>query len=101
MNHDNERKVFEVWFCKNHTGLKPSELIKFRTNNGYSFKDSIKINCMWESWQASTQRQGYKLVPLEPNEAMLEALQVGFEPDYEGGSYDSYKGYKAMMGVGE
>ena len=55
----------------------------------------------WLGWQSSASREGYKLVPLEPNEAMLEALQVGFKPDYEGGSYDSYEGYKAMMGVGE
>lgn len=44
-------------------------------------------------------RQGYKLVSVEPTERMLEALQVGFEPDYEGGSYDSYEGYKAMIGA--
>ena len=69
-----ERKAFEEWFCKNHTGLKPSELIKFRTDNGYSFKDSIKINCMWESWQASTQRQGYKLVPVEINNEIESAM---------------------------
>ena len=71
---NSERKAFEEWFCKNHTGLKPSELIKFRTDNGYSFKDSIKINCMWESWQASTQRQGYKLVPLEINDEIESAM---------------------------
>ena len=70
----NERKAFEEWFCKNHTGLKPSELIKFRTDNGYSFKDSIKINCMWESWQASAQRQGYKLVPVEINNEIESAM---------------------------
>ena len=90
----NERKAFEEWFCKNHTGLKPSELIKFRTDNGYSFKDSIKINCMWESWQASTQRQGYKLVPVEINNeiesAMFSSVARGEMPcDI----------YKAMIGV--
>lgn len=74
MNLENERSLFETWFCKNHTGLKPSELIKFRTNNGYSFKDSIKINCMWESWLASANRQGYKLVPLEPTYEMWSGL---------------------------
>ena len=54
---------------------------------------------LWNAWKASAQRQGYKLVPVEPTERMLEALQVGFEPDYEGGSYDSYEGYKAMIGA--
>ena len=98
----NERKAFEEWFCKNHTGLKPSELIKFRTDNGYSFKDSIKINCMWESWQASAQRQGYKLVPVEPTERMLDAARRRQWDDLSSPleDMDTLK-YKAMIGVSE
>lgn len=94
---NSERKAFEDWFCKNHTGLKPSELIKFRTDNGYSFKDSIKINCMWESWQASTQRQGYKLVPVTANKKMLKA---GYDA-HNDFFFDSQVQdvYKAMIGV--
>ena len=95
MNLDNERKAFEEWFCKNNTGLKPSELIKFRTNNGYSFKDSIKINCMWESWLASANRQGYKLVPLEPTKEMLN---LGYRVKHEK-IIDLGRVYKAMIGA--
>ena len=68
----------------------------FEFNNGKYSVDCV--NDGWKIWQASDNREGYKLVPVEPNEAMLEALEVGFKPDYEGGSYDSYEGYKAMMG---
>lgn len=68
-----------------------------RSNLG-SFYNNEQTNWMYQMWLSSKNREGYKLVPVEPTERMLEALQVGFEPDYEGGSYDSYEGYKAMIG---
>lgn len=69
-----------------------------RSNLG-SFYNNEQTNWMYQMWLSSKNREGYKLVPVEPAERMLEALQVGFEPDYEGGSYDSYEGYKAMIGA--
>ena len=50
---DSNREAFEDWYCKNHTGLKQSDLAKFRTLSGYSFSDSLKINISWEAWQAA------------------------------------------------
>ena len=50
---DIQRKEFEDWYCKNHTGLKQSDLAKFRTLSDYSFSDSLKINISWEAWQAA------------------------------------------------
>ncbi|QCS11845.1 hypothetical protein E3H47_04625 [Acinetobacter radioresistens] len=61
-----EREAFEVWYCKNHTGLKQSDLAKFRTLSGYSFSDSLKINISWEAWQAAKAQavpEGYVMVP--------------------------------------
>ena len=69
-----ERDLFEEQFCDNHTGLKPNDLIKFRLPSGYSFRDPIKINLMWEAWQASASREGYKLVPVNPTEEMWGGL---------------------------
>lgn len=53
MDIQKEREAFEAWYCKNHTGLKQSDLAKFRTLSGYSFSDSLKINVSWEAWQAA------------------------------------------------
>ena len=53
MDIEKEREVFEAWYCRNHTGLKQSDLAKFRTLSGYSFSDSLKINISWEAWQAA------------------------------------------------
>ena len=53
MDIQKEREAFEAWYCRNHTGLKQSDLAKFRTLSGYSFSDSLKINVSWEAWQAA------------------------------------------------
>lgn len=53
MDINKEREAFEDWYCKNHTGLKQSDLAKFRTLSDYSFSDSLKINISWEAWQAA------------------------------------------------
>lgn len=65
MDIEKEREAFEVWYCRNHTGLKQSDLAKFRTLSGYSFSDSLKINVSWEAWQAANARtvpEGFVLV---------------------------------------
>lgn len=36
------------------------------------FKDSI-LNMVWEMWQASANREGYKLVPVEADKKILKA----------------------------
>jgi len=53
MNIEKEREAFEAWYCGNHTGLKQSDLAKFRTPSGYFFSDPLKIDVSWEAWQAA------------------------------------------------
>ena len=53
MDIEKEREAFEAWYCRNHTGLKQSDLAKFRTLSGYCFSDPLKINISWEAWQAA------------------------------------------------
>ena len=67
MDIKTEREAFEAWYCRNHTGLKQSDLAKFRTLSGYSFSDSLKINVSWEAWQAKAQAvtEGFVLVSAE------------------------------------
>ena len=64
MDLQKEREAFEDWYCKNHTGLKQSDLAKFRTLSDYSFSDSLKINIAWEAWQAAKAvPEGFVVVP--------------------------------------
>lgn len=57
------------------------------------FNDDV-LNMTWEMWCASTQRQGYNLVPVEPTEEMY---LTGYDCKVQNGSTIDI--YKAMIGA--
>ena len=78
MDIKTEREAFEAWYCRNHTGLKQSDLAKFRTLSGYSFSDSLKINISWEAWQAAKAQavpEGFVLVSKEIPDSVVDRLR--------------------------
>ena len=96
MDLQKEKEAFEAWYCRNHTGLKQSDLAKFRTLSGYSFSDSLKINISWEAWQAAKAQavqEGFVVVPKEPTKAMLIAAD-NCEID---GKVTAHNIYQAMI----
>ena len=96
MDIQKEREAFEAWYCRNHTGLKQSDLAKFRTLSGYSFSDSLKINISWEAWQAAKAQavpEGFVLVPMVPSERMINAVRHC----YEGEAYLPYSLYSEFV----
>ena len=96
MDIQEEREAFEAWYCRNHTGLKQSDLAKFRTLSGYSFSDSLKINISWEAWQAAKAQavpEGFVLVPMVPSERMINAVRQC----YEGEAYLPYSLYSEFV----
>ena len=77
---DKEREAFDKWY-----GIKPK-----------GWFEAIRYNTAWKAWQASAQREGYKLVPVEINNeiesAMFSSVARGEMPcDI----------YKAMIGAQE
>ena len=68
--------------------------LNLRTADSIPFPDAV-----FDEYVRLRDSEGYKLVPAEATEEILKALQVGFVPGYEGGSYDSHEGYKAMIGA--
>lgn len=68
---------------------------------GNCFEDNF-LNMAWELWQASANRDGYKLVPVEATEAMLEASLYRQWDDLSSPleNMDALK-YKAMIGAAE
>ena len=87
MNHDNERKVFEDW------AKKETCWDLYWSENIDQYMDH-QTNGAWLSWKASANRQGYKLVPVEPTLKMLE--DASYEHVLHGASYSGI--YKAMIG---
>ena len=60
--------------------------------------DQLQRTFMWQAWQASVQREDYRIVPVEPSEDMIMAGCM------EHGGYDvidSKSIYKAMIGASE
>lgn len=65
MNIENERKVFEDW------AKKETCWDLYWSENIDQYMDH-QTNGAWLSWQASANRQGYKLVPVEPTQDMVD-----------------------------
>lgn len=87
----NERELFENW----HNSIY-CEKLEFN-NDTQEYVDTFDQS-VWEAWRASTSREGYKLVPLEPSEGMIMAGCM------EHGGYDAIDSksiYKAMIGASE
>ena len=68
MNHDNERKAFEDW------AKKETCWDLYWSENIDQYMDH-QTNGAWLSWQASANRQGYKLVLVEPTDVKLKEFQ--------------------------
>lgn len=85
------------------------ELFLYELNgHGYHFKNTDwhddwerfedeQLNMVWEMWQASAQRQGYKLVPLEPTERMLDSAYSSISDNLHYADLENI--YKAMIGA--
>ena len=70
MNHDNERKAFEAWFESRYD----AHFMQFALDLDL-YVDKHTQTC-WEAWQASANREGYKLVPVETLEESLSWASI-------------------------
>ena len=96
MNLDNERKAFEEYYIANHHDgdIHPNQQLLEWSENG-EFYFATSVNDLWDMWLASANREGYKLVPVEPTLKMLEG--AADEHVAHGASYAGI--YKAMIGA--
>lgn len=95
MNLDNERNAFEGYYIANyHDGdIHPHKKLLEWCEDSESYINST-IDNLWNMWLASANREGYKLVPLEATEEMVDAVYNSTlaSDDLEGI-------YKAMIGA--
>lgn len=92
MNHDNERKAFEGWAYSNKWNICRYPKSDYHMKEG-QYCDEF-VNGAWHGWLASTNREGYKLVPLEATQEMVDTVYNSTlaSDDLEGI-------YKAMIGA--
>ena len=96
----NERNAFEAYFKTVWKGIDLIQTVgedfAFKLFDGKYVEGIVEEH--WNTWQTSIQREGYKLVPVEPSEDMIMAGCM------EHGGYDvidSKSIYKAMIGAVE
>ena len=95
MKIEEQRKAFEEYYIANyHDGdIHPHQKLLEWSKDGESCVNSTVDN-LWDMWLASTNREGYKLVPLEATQEMVDAVYNSTldSDDLEGI-------YKAMIGA--
>ena len=65
-----------------------------RSNLG-GFYNNEQTNWMYQMWLSSKNREGYKIVPLEPSQETLKLMIDAYEEHLSEGMSDAYK---AMIG---
>lgn len=80
MSIEKERKAFESQnFIKRLLGYSKydedrNEYVYFRFED-YAIRDTCELNTAWKAWQASANREGYKLVPIKCTNNMAHAAK--------------------------
>ena len=98
MNLDNERKAFEEYYIANyHDGdIHPHKKLLEWCEDSESYINST-IDNLWDMWLASANREGYKLVPVEPTERMLDSAYSSISDNLHYADLENI--YKAMIGA--
>ena len=98
MNLNNERKAFEEHYIANyHDGdIHPHKKLLEWCEDSESYINST-IDNLWDMWLASTNREGYKLVPVEPTERMLDSAYSSISDNLHYADLENI--YKAMIGA--
>ena len=95
MNHDNERKAFEGWAYSNKWNICRYPKSDYHMKEG-QYCDEF-VNGAWHGWLASANREGYKLVPLEPTERMLDSAYSSISDNLHYADLENI--YTAMIGA--
>ena len=70
MNTEEQRNAFEGWAYSNKWNICRYPKSDYHMKEG-QYCDEF-VNGAWHGWLASANREGYKLVPVEPTERMLD-----------------------------
>ena len=97
MTIEEQRKAFEGYYIANyHDGdIHPHKKLLEWCEDGESYINST-IDNLWDMWLASANREGYKLVPVEPTDEMINTYR---DKSIAPISTLSVYGYKAMIGA--
>ena len=69
MNIEEQRKAFEAWAYSNKWNI-----FRVRDMGIDKYVDDF-VDGAWHGWLASANREGYKLVPVEPTDIEIESIK--------------------------
>ena len=95
MNHDNKRKAFEEWAYSNKWNICRYTKSDYHMKEG-QYCDEF-VDGAQHGWLASANREGYKLVPLEPTERMLDNAYSSISDNLHYADLENI--YTAMIGA--
>ena len=81
MTIEEERELFDKWYGKKPRG----------------WFEAVRYNTAWRAWLASANREGYKLVPFEPTERMLDSAYSSISDNLHYADLENI--YTAMIGA--
>ena len=90
-----ERELFEQWAYSNKWNIFRYPKSDYHLKEG-QYCDEF-VEGAWHGWQASANREGYKLVPVEPSDKM----KLSAYKQYDTGLSSMTDIYKAMIGAVE
>ena len=82
MNIEEQRKAFDKWVLNHPDNLDLT---------------AYEENIMFDAWLASANREGYKLVPVEPTERMLDSAYSSISDNLHYADLENI--YTAMIGA--
>ena len=88
-----ERELFEEWAYSNKWNIFRYPKSDYHSKEG-QYCDEF-VEGAWHGWQASASRDGYKLVPVEPTEEMIDAGVDESDVDWKRLKF----AYQAMIGA--
>ena len=94
----NERKAFEEYYIANyHDGdIHPHKKLLEWCEDSESYINST-IDNLWDMWLSSANREGYKLVPVEPTKRMLDSAYSSISDNLHYADLENI--YTAMIGA--
>lgn len=91
------RELFEAWFESRYD----AHFMQFVLDLDM-YVDKHTQTC-WEAWQASTQREGFKFVPVNPDNKVISILASvicdEFNTTIDGSAHCAKEAYKSMIGT--
>lgn len=94
-----ERELFIDWMNSKYSDFNTFDIAFNESENCFNH---MPTQARWEAWQAATQREGFRFVPVNPDNEVISSLAGvicdEFDTTIDGSEHCAKEVYKAMIG---